>query len=147
MPDTEPRNEISSVLSTLKHGSNGMPFSEAHTAVELTRMVLIGKWARRTGPVPPNWMVPETDPSLMIRPPPRLPSKQVKAKYFPAMNWRASSGESWPAATGPTMAPRASATRKLRDSMRLNSDSEDRAKSFNAVLTILTKATLAQLGW
>src|SRR5436305_4513691 len=146
MPDTEPRNETSSVLSTLKHGSNGMPFSEAHTAVEPTRIVLTGRCASRTGPCPPNWMVPATEPSLMIRPLPRLPSKQVNAKNLPAMNWRASSGESWPAAAGPIAAQKPSATSKLRDSMRLNSDSEDRQRlltdCLNAVLTIPTKATL-----
>jgi len=47
----------------LKHGSIGMPLIDAQTASPLTRSVPAGSQIARTGPVPPNWIVPMTEPS------------------------------------------------------------------------------------
>ena len=63
MPCTEPRKVASLVLSMLKHGVKGRPFSEAHTCVVPTWIVFTGSRAWRTGPAPANWIEPATEPS------------------------------------------------------------------------------------
>src|SRR5215471_4455313 len=62
-PIHEPRKLRASILSRRKHGSKGIPFSDAHTASPRTRKVPAGSETARTGPVPPYWMVPTTEPS------------------------------------------------------------------------------------
>ena len=56
MPDTEPRKLRSVFLTRLKHGSNGRPFSDAHTAWPRTCSVLPGSRTWRIGPAPANCM-------------------------------------------------------------------------------------------
>ena len=119
MPCTEPRNVASLVLSILKHGVNGTPLSCAHTWVVPTWTVLTGRRACRTGPAPANWIEPVTEPSCWMRPAPRVPSTQVKAKSFPAMNWRACSGFKDSATDGPATALATSAPHTKRESMLL----------------------------
>jgi hypothetical protein len=76
-PETEPRKLLVSVLSTLKHGSNGTPRIAAQTASPLIFSVPGGSVTKRIGPLPLIWMVPATDRSLWIWPAPRVPSKQL----------------------------------------------------------------------
>jgi hypothetical protein len=73
----EPRKLTSLVLSTLKHGSNITPRTDAHTEVGFTFTVPAGRLTKRIGPVPPILIVPKTEPSGRIRPSPLVPSKQV----------------------------------------------------------------------
>jgi hypothetical protein len=54
----EPRKLRSSVFSIWKHGSNGMPWTDAQTASPLTLSVPAGSDTVRAGPAPRNWMVP-----------------------------------------------------------------------------------------
>src|SRR6516165_824274 len=62
-PIHEPRKLRSSVFSIWKHGSNGMPRSDAQTASPLALSVPAGSDTVRSGPAPRNWMVPMTEPS------------------------------------------------------------------------------------
>src|SRR5262249_40524077 len=57
-PTHEPRKLRSSVFSIWKHGSNGMPRSDAQTASPLALSVPAGSDTVRSGPAPRNWMVP-----------------------------------------------------------------------------------------
>src|SRR5581483_8561265 len=105
MPDTEPRKLRSSFLSRLKQGSNGRPRSEAQTAWPRTCRVLPGRRRRLIGPDPENCTAPTAPMSSRMRPDPRVPSKQVKAKTLPATNLRASSAVIIPASAGVMIAP------------------------------------------
>src|SRR5204863_9941357 len=118
MPETEPRNERSSRLSILKHGSNGSPLIEAQTAWPRICNVLPGRRTWRIGPEPLNWTEPAAPRSSMIRPAPRVPSKQVKANTLPLTNLRASSAFIIPASAGTIIAPAVTAPNTKRASMQ-----------------------------
>src|SRR6478672_780886 len=118
MPETDPRNERSSRLSRLKQGSNGNPLSEAHTLWPRTCSVLPGRRTWRIGPEPENCTDPAAPMSSRMRPAPRVPSTQVKAKTLPATNLRASSALIIPASAGPAIAPAATIPNTIRASMQ-----------------------------
>src|SRR3954463_6260052 len=100
MPDTEPRKLRSSFLSRLKQGSNGIPLSDAQIDWPRTCNVLTGSRMLRDGPEPENCTAPTAPPSSIIRPAPRVPSKQLNAKTLPLTNLRASSAVIGEANTG-----------------------------------------------
>ena len=52
-PDTKPRKLTELVRLTLKHGSNGMPGTEAQYWSPFTRTVPAGRTTKRGGCVPP----------------------------------------------------------------------------------------------
>src|SRR5882757_5997291 len=169
MPDTEPRKVRSSRLSRLKQGSNGSPLMEAQTAWPRICSVLPGSRTWRIGPAPLNWIDPAAPRSSSTRPAPRVPSQQVKANTLPATNLRASSAFIIPASAGATIAPAVTAPNTKRASMhqlqlhqsagiRLYLSMDLRAtrrvcreglcyRRLYPLLTILTMATLEQLGW
>ena len=84
-----------------------------------------------------------------MRPAPRLPSKQVKAKTFPATNLRASSAVIIPASAGTTVAQAVTAPNTKRANIAINSNFTRAAGQMflYPLLTIPTVATLEQLGW
>src|SRR5438067_12757627 len=148
MPETEPRNERSSRLSRLKHGSNGSPLMEAQTACPRICSVLPGKRTWRIGPEPLNWIEPAAPRSSSTRPAPRVPSKQVKAKILPVTNLRASSAFMLPASAGTIIALAVTAPRTKRASMLLlQLNKRARAPALRYLYPLLTIPTVAKLSY
>src|SRR5262245_6452169 len=82
-----------------------------------------------------------------MRPAPRVPSKQVKAKTLPFTNLRASSAFSIPANAGTIVATAVTVPKIKRASMQLLQLTKSAGARLYPTLTIPTVATLKQVGW
>ena len=151
MPETDPRKLRSSFFSRLKHGSNGRPLIEAQTAWPRICSVLPGKphVTNRTGaaelhrPGRPHVL---EDPARAARAVEACEREHLAGYEFARLF---GSHHARPLA-GTITAPAATAPNTKRASMlklRLHPAAGDGLMPLYPLLTILTVATLEQLGW
>jgi hypothetical protein len=76
-PAIVPRKLRESVCVTVKQGWIDAPGNEAQIESLCTLTVPTGSPMTRVGPKPPGSIVPTTDPSALMRPPPVVPSKHL----------------------------------------------------------------------